>query len=167
MVLDWQEQLDIALNRHEEWQSAGHEDRCKLEQGFWFGAAKLLPESCSDLEALMRYEILESAPPWIRRQCANHAQYSTTDILFYVLRELFPSEDLSRLDVADELYAAPAKMPTTLMGVAEWIETVLNGASAIDTLFNAEYNQLLVSMQMRQNVTLIKLESFLKAVLIR
>ena len=37
-------------------------------------------------------------------------------------KEIFPNEDATRFDLVDELYALPAKMPTSMYQFASWLE---------------------------------------------
>ena len=37
-------------------------------------------------------------------------------------KEIFPNEDATRFDLVDELYAIPAKIPTSMYQFATWLE---------------------------------------------
>ena len=37
-------------------------------------------------------------------------------------KEIFPNEDTTRFDLVDELYAFPAKLPTSMYQFASWLE---------------------------------------------
>ena len=47
-------------------------------------------------------------------------------------QEIFPHEDATSFDLVDELYAMPARMPTTMHQFASWLEDWMTKLAAAD-----------------------------------
>ena len=57
---------------------------------------------------------------------------SSPTILFTCWKEIFPNEDATRFDLVDELYALPAKLPTSVFQFATWLEDWMTKLVVID-----------------------------------
>ena len=81
-----------------------------------------VPATCDAVEALLRHELLAHLPEWLSRKAGVLGCTSSSTILFMCWKEIFPNEDAARFDLADELHALPAKLPTSMYQFASWLE---------------------------------------------
>ena len=104
-----------------------------------YGRKAPVPATCDAVEALLRHELLAHLPDWLSRKAGVLECTSSHTILFMCWKEIFPNEDATRFDLVGELYALPAKMPTTSMyQFASWIEdwmTELVVAGEVSAIF--------------------------------
>ena len=88
-------------------------ERCAYEKRYLYGRKAPVPATCDSVEALLRHELLAHLPELL------------SAILFMCRRKIFPNEDATRIDLVDELYTLPAKMPTTMFQFAAWLDSPL------------------------------------------
>eukprot|EP00975_Prorocentrum_lima_P019304 4064783-Prorocentrum_lima.AAC.1 len=56
------------------------------------------------------------------RKCINYGCQTSVDILTMTQRDIMPTINLSRMSMAKELRRQVTRVPTTLVGLANWLE---------------------------------------------
>ena len=79
-----------------------------------YGRKALVPSTCNADEALLWHALLSHLPD------KTLATLHRTPFICW--KEIVPSEDATRFELVDELYAIPARMPTTMYQFASWLE---------------------------------------------
>ena len=118
----WTQSIESAKTRHADWQSATYEERLKIEAKYSWGMDRPIPEHRSELENLMRAECLEAIPMWLSQKCTLYGFFDLVDILYFILKEVFPAENLSRINITEEVLKVPEKVPTHMGGASTWLE---------------------------------------------
>ncbi len=118
----WSAILNEARQLHSVWARATHDECLKLEERFTYGGARPVPKGVPQLEGMLRVELLEVIPAWLSSKCTFYGHYDSKDILYLVLREVFPAENLSRLNIAEEVMVIPNKVPSDFVHLSEWLE---------------------------------------------
>ncbi len=91
-LTDWKHVLGAAKELHSTWIGATHDERLKLEAKFTYGGARPTPKDVTQLEGMLRVELLEVIPNWLGSKCTLYGHYDSKDIMYFVLREIFPAE---------------------------------------------------------------------------
>ena len=100
--------------------SSSMTERFAYETQYLYGRKAPVPAACDFVEALLRHELLAHLPEWLSRKTGVLGCTSSPTILFMCWKEIFPHEDATRFDLVDELYAIPAKVPTSMYQFATW-----------------------------------------------
>ena len=82
-----------------------------------FMEGKHQSQTCDAVEGLLAH-----VPEWLAKKAGVLGCTSSHTILFMCWKEIFPNEDAIRLDLVDEIYTLPAKMPTSMFQFAAWLE---------------------------------------------
>eukprot|EP00975_Prorocentrum_lima_P066872 12911722-Prorocentrum_lima.AAC.1 len=65
---------------------------------------------------------MESIRKPIQLQCRKYGIFDSIGILARVMREIMPAKDFSRLSLASDVQTQPSKIPSTMTGLAKWLE---------------------------------------------
>eukprot|EP00971_Amphidinium_carterae_P158325 3138512-Amphidinium_carterae.1 len=140
----------------------------------------------------MRVELLEKLPPWLARKCTIQGHYNTVDVLSKVLREMFLHEDLGKLNMADDILSYPSKIPSNFKDLTDFLEEWINKVSISNMydahleprrmwtllqaifkpcmeenhLFLSDWNRAYAQEDLRSEVTLEKVETFARIMLV-
>ena len=130
----WSDIYGQAERDYEKWRKSTMSARYKHETRFLYGRKAPIPPNCDAIEALLRLELLTQFPDWLTRKAAMLGCTSSHDILKMALKEIFPNEDATRFDLAEELYSLPQKPPTTMHTFAAWLEDWVTKLVAADEI---------------------------------
>ena len=131
-VTYWHQVYTQSEDIYQQWRRSGMADRFAYEKRYLYGRKAPVPATCDAVEALLRHELLAHIPEWLSRKAGVLGCTSSGTILFMCWKEIFPNEDATRFDLVDELYALPAKMPTSMFQFAAWLEDWMTKLVAAD-----------------------------------
>ena len=120
-VTYWHQVYTQSEDSYQQWRRSGMADRFAYEKRYLYGRKAPVPATCDAVEALLRHELLAHIPEWLAKKAGVLGCTSSSAILL-CWKEIFPNEDATRFDLVDELYALPAKMPTSMFQFAAWLE---------------------------------------------
>ena len=107
-------------------------DRFAYEKRYLYGREAPAPATCDSVEALLRHELLAHIQEWLSRKAGVLGCTSSHMILFMCWKEIFPNDDATRVDLVDELYTIPAKLPTSMFQFAAWLEDWVTKLVVVD-----------------------------------
>jgi hypothetical protein len=95
----WEEQLKRARAEHQKWLDASPQDRALLERRFTHGEQIPVPNTDDTLENALRSELLHSIPREFANGCSRYGQYTTVDIVLFMMRKLLSNDDYSKMAI--------------------------------------------------------------------
>ena len=116
-VTFWHQVYRQSESSYQDWRRSSMTERLSHEKRYLYGRKAPVPSTCDAVEALLRRELLSHLPDRLRllsRKAGVLGCTSSHTISIMRWREIFPSEDATRFDLVDHLYALPVKMATTM-----------------------------------------------------
>eukprot|EP00971_Amphidinium_carterae_P076734 1515583-Amphidinium_carterae.1 len=95
--------------------------RVGLERPYSFSQRMPILPHLSNFESMLRQKLLAAIPKSFEQHCLTYGFLLASDILFYLLRELVPSEAHARVSMTEEIQSS-LKTPTTLTALAAFLE---------------------------------------------
>eukprot|EP00971_Amphidinium_carterae_P351322 6492052-Amphidinium_carterae.1 len=118
----WQAQLQIAKTQHGEWVRASVQDKILHETKYLHGLSPLVPNNVSLLEATLSNTIRRKMPTPLESKTLSLGLYQTHEVLFIILKEILPMEDISRISVADDLLRPPSRTISNFTQANKWLD---------------------------------------------
>eukprot|EP00971_Amphidinium_carterae_P326646 6457567-Amphidinium_carterae.2 len=110
--------LRDAQDRHAHWEQLPHAERLQCERQYIYGLGQLPPIQ-EFLEGHMRHSLTQAAiPSNIQQKLDTNGQYAVPDILFLLMKEIFPNEENFRLMMSEEVNRVPFDKSTILFAKA-------------------------------------------------
>eukprot|EP00971_Amphidinium_carterae_P291578 5788335-Amphidinium_carterae.3 len=119
-------QRHLSQDRHAQWKQLPHAQKLQFERQYIYGLGQLPPIQ-EFLEGHMRQSLTQAIPSTIAAKLDAYGHYAGPDILFLVMKEIFPNEENFRLMMSEEVNRVPFDKSTISFAKAitvleKWIQ---------------------------------------------